>query len=167
MTESQNVQKKNGAAALGHFASQGASSENGRSDDRDVLLVAFPEEKLSELAAEFAQAGWSTHFCEGPATVTCPLVAAGHACDMRTAADVAVVTIDPDHRLSSGQLPIAFCAGFGASPGVIVMQRDMDEVEIEGRTAIVGGTSKAQVVVAAAKALIENELTAADAPESP
>ena len=161
MTTAKIIQSKGRPEALGHSA-PGNGSPNGRSADRDVLLVAFPEEKRLELSAAFAQAGWRTTFCDGPPEVYCPLVAAGHACEPRTVTDVAVVMIDPDHRLSSGQLPIAFCAGCGSSPGVIVVQRDMDEMEIEGRTAIVGGTSKAEVLVAAAEALVENEQATAD-----
>jgi hypothetical protein len=153
MTKSQKVATKGRAAALGDLAVQDASKITAR----DVLLVAFPEDKRLELTAAFAQVGWRTQFCDGPPMVSCPLVAAGHACDERLASDVAVVMIDPDHRLSSGQLPIAFCAGCGVSPGVIVVERDMDEVEIEGPIAIVGGTSRAEVVVAAAEALVDRE----------
>jgi hypothetical protein len=166
MTKAKIVQSKGSAESLGHSASGNGSSHTGRSIDRDVLLVAFPEEKRLELAAVFAEAGWRTTFCEGPPAVYCPLAAAGHACEPRMDADVAVVMIDPDHRLSNGQLPIAFCAGCGSSPGVIVVQRDMDEVEIEGRTAIVGGTSKPEVVFAAVKALIENEPAGTTRPTS-
>jgi hypothetical protein len=150
------------AKTMRRYTSDDVCTPNTRSIERDVLLVAFPEEKRQKLAAAFAQAEWRTHFCEGPPAVACPLVTAGRACELRTTVDVAVVAIDPDHRLSSGQVPIAFCAGCGASPGVIVVQRDMDEVEIEGPTALVGGTSKPEVVVGAAEALIENDLTAAD-----
>jgi len=163
MTTKQTIHSKRSSGALGHSASGKGSTHNGRSAGRDVLLVAFPEEKKLELSAAFAEAGWTTSFCDGPPKVYCPLVAAGRACEPRTATDVAVVMIDPDHRLSSGQLPIAFCAGYGSSPGVIVVQRDMDETEIEGRTAIVGGTSKAEAVVAAATALLENERATVDA----
>jgi hypothetical protein len=126
------------AETMRRYTRDDVPTPNSRSIERDVLLVAFPEEKRQKLAAAFAQTEWRTHLCEGPPAVVCPLVAAGHACELRTAVDVAVVAIDPDHRLSSGQVPIAFCAGCGVSPGVIVVQRDMDEVEIEGPTAIVG-----------------------------
>jgi hypothetical protein len=143
------------------FVTDDDSSE-GRGVDRAVLFVAFPEQKQLELAAAFERLGWRTVICDGPSAVSCPLVTGGYPCQARTATDVAVVMIDPDHRLSDGQLPIAFCAGCRASPGVIVVQRDMDGVEIEGRIAIVGGTSKAEVVVAAATTLIENEPTSID-----
>ena len=164
MTEPQSIETKSSAAALERFASVDASSRNGRSAERDVLLVAFSEEKQQELAAACAEAGWTARVCEGPPTVSCPLVTAGHPCQDRLSSDVAVVMIDPDHRLSSGQLPIAYCAGCGSSPGVIVVQRVMDEMEIEGRIAIVGGTSKAEVVVAAVKALLKEP--AAETPSS-
>ena len=148
-----------GGQPLGNNVSGEPPIAHGNGVKRDVLLVAFSEDDRMELAASFSAAGWGTHTCAGPPHVPCPLVAAGHPCELRTAADVAVVTIDPDHRLSGGQLPIASCAACGVSPGVIVVQRDMDEVETEGHTAIVGGTSKREVVVKAAESLLAAGMT--------
>ena len=123
--------------------------------DRDVVLVAFPNQLQEELAALFAACGWRVHECAGPPHVACPLTTSDAPCELRATVDVAVVGVAGDVNLSNGGVALTSCAGCPASPGVIALLRHREEViDVDGSTAIVGAGSTPEQVAAVAEYML-------------
>ena len=65
------------------------------------------------------------------------------------------MAIDGDVNLSNGGVGLTSCAGFAASPGVVVLlRRHIGDVDLEANTAIVEGATSPEQVVAVAEYML-------------
>lgn len=120
-----------------------------------LIVTQFEGEEIS-LQQAFELDGWSVSTCSGPAAGSCPLMR-GQKCELREAADIAVVYVDPmDLSGRLGVLPRLKCAASSSSPGVVALEARLSPPVYEGRVATVGGARGPAVILEATSALLES-----------
>ena len=120
--------------------------------ERSAVIVGRSADEAVDLRAALLEDGWRIKSCEGPASANCPLLKGSRSCSKRECADVALVFVDAS-RSVTGSLPLVRCAADPASPAVVILEGQADELAIDGDRALVGALRTPRTIADAADAI--------------
>ena len=120
--------------------------------ERSALIVGGGADEAADVKKALLEDGWRIEACAGPASANCPLLKGSRSCSKRECVDVALVFVDA-RRSVTGSLPLVRCAADPASPAVVILEGQADEVAIDGDRALVGALRTARSIADAAGAI--------------
>ena len=120
-----------------------------------ALIVSRRAGEEAPLKESLENEGWFVKTCAGPGAGSCPVMR-GEACDLRKAADAAVVFVDAGEVTSGlGAVHRLRCAADSASPGVVALEDSFEAPCYLGRSATVGSLRGPKAILEAITHLLE------------